>query len=74
VDHSHTSQRRDGGQTSWGAYFDEGVFALRDARAVRGPVYKGTSLIRKRTFLGPYSRPKPVVLGGGRFLMSEVPL
>ena len=35
--------------------------------------YMGTSLIRKRPPLGPYSRSR-VVLGGGRFLMSEVPL
>ena len=40
--------------------------------------YRGTSLIRKRTLLGPYRRPMPRVLGeswwGGRFLMGEVPL
>ena len=40
--------------------------------------YRGTSLIRKRTPLGPYRRPTPRVLGGsqggGRFLMGEVPL
>jgi hypothetical protein len=40
--------------------------------------YRGTSLIRKRIPLGPYRRPMPRVLGGslggGRFLMSEVPL
>ena len=40
--------------------------------------YRGTSLIRKRTPLGPYSRPTPRVLGGslggGRFIMGEVPL
>ena len=37
--------------------------------------YRGTSLIRKRPLLGPYGRTMPVVvLGGGRFLMSEVPL
>ena len=40
--------------------------------------YRGTSLIRKRTPLGPYRRPMPKVLGGsqggGRFLMGEVPL
>ena len=39
---------------------------------------RGTSLIRKRTPLGPYRRPMPRVLGGsygrGRFLMDEVPL
>ena len=40
--------------------------------------YRGTSIIRKRPPLGPYCRPMPRVLGGseggGRFLMSEVPL
>jgi hypothetical protein len=39
-------------------------------------MYRGTSLIRKRTPLGPYRRKIPRVLGGsyggGRFLMSEV--
>ena len=41
-------------------------------------VYRGTSLIRNRTTLGPCSRPMPRVLwrsqGGRLFLMSEVPL
>ena len=40
--------------------------------------YRGTSLMRKRTPLGPYRRPMPGVLGGsyegGRFFMGEVPL
>jgi hypothetical protein len=36
--------------------------------------YRGTSLIRNRTPLGPYSRPMVVLGGGGLFLMSEVPL
>ena len=40
--------------------------------------YRGTSLTRKRTSLGPYRRPMPRVLGGsqggGRFLRSEVTL
>ena len=40
--------------------------------------YRGTSLTRKRTLLGPYRGPMPRVLGGsegcGRFLMGEVPL
>ena len=39
--------------------------------------YKGTSLTRKCTPLGPYRRPMPRDLGGsqggGRFLMGEVP-
>ena len=42
------------------------------------PLYRDTSLIRNRLSLGPYSRPMPRALwwsyGGGRFLMSEVPL
>ena len=41
-------------------------------------LYRGTSLIRNRRPLGPYSRTMPRALrgskGGGRFLMSEVPL
>ena len=41
-------------------------------------MYRGTSLIRKSTPLGPYRRLRPRVLGGsqgdGRFLMGEVPL
>ena len=40
--------------------------------------YRVTSPITKRSFLGPYRRPMPRVLGfsygGGCFLMSEVPL
>ena len=40
--------------------------------------YRGTSLMSKRTPLGPYRRPMPRVLGGsyggGRFLVAEVPL
>ena len=40
--------------------------------------YRGTSLIRKRTPLGPCSRPMPRVFGGsyggGRFLTCKVPL
>ena len=40
--------------------------------------YRGTSLIRNSAPLGPYSRTMPRALwwsyGGGRFLMSEVPL
>ena len=41
-------------------------------------VYIGTSLARIRALLGPCRRPVPRVLGGalggGRFLMGEVPL
>ena len=40
--------------------------------------YRGTSLTRKGTPLGPYRRPMPRVVGGlqggGHFLMGEVPL
>ena len=40
--------------------------------------YRSTSLISKRTSLGPHHRPVPRVLGGsyagGAFLMSEAPL
>ena len=44
----------------------------------RLPAYRGTSLTRKGTPLGPRRRPMPRVQGrsqgGGRFLVSEVPL
>ena len=47
------------------------------ARAREEP-YRGTSLIRNRRPLGPYSRTMPRALwgswGGGRFRMSKVPL
>ena len=40
-------------------------------------MYRGTSLTRTRTPLGPYHTPMPRVLrgswGGGRFLMGEAP-
>ena len=40
--------------------------------------YRGASLIRKRTPLGPYRRPMPRVLRGSygneRFLMGEIPV
>ena len=47
--------------------------------AKMGQGYRGTSLIRKHLFLGPYSRAMPRALwwlygGVGAFLMSEVPL
>ena len=42
------------------------------------PTYRGTSLIRNCTPLGPFIRTMPRALcwfyGGSRFLMSEVPL
>jgi len=51
------------------------VSARADWRKAR---YRGTSLIRNSTPLGPYGRPMPRALwrswGGERFLMSEVPL
>ena len=41
-------------------------------------MYRDTLLIKQLTPLGPYRRPVPSVLGGcvggGRFLMGEVPL
>jgi len=41
-------------------------------------LYRGASLIRNHRILAPYSEPVPTTLrwsyGGGRFLMSEVPL
>ena len=46
--------------------------------SLRLPPYRGTSLTKTRPPLGPYCRPMPRVLwgswGGGRLLMSEVPL
>ena len=50
---------------------------IRRVLKVAMPI-QGSSLLRKRPPLGPYRRPMPRVLGGfqggGRFLMSEVPL
>ena len=46
-------------------------------RRRRPTCYRGTSLARKRTHLGPYRKPMSRVLGGsqgGRRLMGEVPL
>ena len=44
----------------------------------KAETYRGSSLIRKRTPLGPHRRPMPRVVGGsdegGRFLMGEVRL
>ena len=58
-----------------------GGWVVDDPRRVAGPylqTYMGTSLIKKRTLLGPYSGPVPRALwgsqGGGRFLRSKVPL
>ena len=36
--------------------------------------YRDASLIIKRLVLGPYSRAMPVLVVGGRFPTSEVPL
>ena len=56
----------------------ENVASSLESGAQLGGVYRGTSLTRKRTPLGPYSRPMPRVVwvsqGGGRFLMGEIPL
>jgi len=44
----------------------------------RGNVYRGTSLVRNRHLLGPYSRPMARALwwsqGGGSFLWARYPL
>ena len=52
--------------------------SVRSVRFFKVTPYRDTSLIRKRTPLGPYRRPMPRVLGGsqggGCFLMGEVPL
>ena len=42
-------------------------------RVVGVMTYRGTSLMIDREPLGPYNRTMPMALGGGRFLMSEVP-
>ena len=59
---------------TWGAH----DCSLNRAAGAPEGHYRGTSLIRKRTPLGPCRRPMPRVVGGsqggGRFLMSEVPL
>jgi len=50
--------------------------SLARRRSPLGP-YRGISLIRNSAPLGPYGRPMTralVVLGGGRYLISEVPL
>ena len=53
--------------------FDAGLHSTR-----RLATYRGTSLTRTRTPLGPCRKPLPRVLGGSkggwRFLMREVPL
>jgi len=69
-------------EQSWvgaGDVYSLGKARLGTDRPASGQIkYRGTSLIRKRTPLGPYRRPMPRVLGGswggGRFLMGEVPL
>ena len=51
-------------------------FEVRLGQVLPEWLYRGTSLIRKRTALAPYSRPIPRVQGvsywGGRFLMGEM--
>ena len=52
--------------------------AILGYRRIHHRDYRGTSFIRNRHPAGPYSRTMPRLLwrsyGGGRFLMSEVPL
>jgi len=52
--------------------------AAWDPHIVHGREYRGTSLIINHPPLGPYRRPMPRFIGeyhgGGRLLMSEVPL
>ena len=56
----------------------QALYAQRRDRFLREMRYRGASLTRKRTFLGPYLRPLRGSLGGPRgvgvFFMSEVPL
>ena len=53
-----------------------GTDFARGSERGASPCYRGTSVIRKRTPLGPYRKPMPRVLGGsyrsGCFLMGEV--
>ena len=59
-------------------WFEEDAAARCFRMGCAGGMYRDTSLIRKRLPLGTYSSPMHratvVVLGGGRFLMSEVRL
>ena len=52
--------------------------SVTDPAGTAVSAYRGASLIRKCTPLGPYRRPMPRLLGGsyggGCFLMGEVPL
>ena len=54
------------------------VFALAAVAAFFTSCYRGNSLVRNSNPLGPYSKTMPRdlqgVLGGGLFLMNEVPL
>jgi len=54
---------------------ERGIERGRDQGVARG-AYRGDSLIRNTPLLGPYSSTwgHMMVLGGGLFLMSEVPL
>ena len=52
-----------------------GIFhSFRDQQMRNPHFYRGTSRIRKCTPQGPYRKPMPRVLGGGRFFISEVTL
>jgi len=49
------------------------------AHQIDGPNYRGNSLMRNSALVGPYNRTMSRALwwsqvGGGRFLMSEVPM
>ena len=52
-------------------------FSSLHPQTLHSNLYRGTSLMRKRTPLGPYRTPMTRVLGGSqtgwRFLMGEVP-
>ena len=53
------------------------VGRIHNLKDLKDPLYKGTSLIRKRNPLGPYLPMDGVirgVIGGGRFHMGEAPL
>jgi len=85
----HTEQALEGGFRPGLSFAEDaqpcrGTSLIEKLRAQPSPPssrvlpYRGTSLIRNRAPLGPYSRTMPMALwkpwGGGLFLMSEVPL
>ena len=56
----------------------QGIGAVSPTSEGTAPIsYRGTSLVRNRTPLGPYRRPMPRVLGGpggvGAFLWARYP-